>query len=121
MTVLSCSLYTSLMGTGGYHYTKCNIDISLVADYHSYKFVSQWCRALSDGLSITFTRFPNSYEVHRSRKGPNVICGHQLSRLALGATQQGQTTWVSYYMKVGVEKSVKAKVSDRSSSVLSSC
>jgi hypothetical protein len=52
MTVLSSMLivYTSLMGTEGYYYTKCNIDISLVADYHSYKFVSQRCRALLDGL-----------------------------------------------------------------------
>jgi len=28
-----------------------------------------------------------------------VICGHQLSRLALKLPQQVQTTWLSFYMR----------------------
>ena len=105
MTVLSSMLidmlidYKSLMGTEGYYYVKGNINTGLVAGYFCYNFMSRWCKASLVGLLITFTKFPDSCEVCGSRKGPNVICGHHLSRLALGVTQQGQTTWVSYYMR----------------------
>jgi hypothetical protein len=75
---------------------------------------------LSDGLYFAFTSFPSHCVVYINLERAKIVCGHPLSRLALGVTQQGQTGQVSYYMKVGQEWAVGTKVLDRSSTVISS-
>jgi hypothetical protein len=57
------------------------------------------CKASLGELYFAFTSFPEGYEGHTNSQRANIVCGHLLSRLALGVTQQGQTRQVSYYMK----------------------
>ena len=60
---------------------------SLITGYYCYKFVSRVCKASLGELYFTSMGLLSGCEVSRSHRGLNVICGHQLSRLALRVTQ----------------------------------